>query len=303
MNVVVLGGSGMLGSMVVDVLRQDPELKLCVTSRDGRQDCIPDGIQVHALDASVATKEEIAAVLDGAGWAINCIGVIKHLINDANAADVERAIRVNSLFPHNLAAAAAMVGCKVLQIATDCVFSGEKGGYIETDPHDALDAYGKSKSLGEVSADGFYNLRCSIIGPELREYRSLLEWFLRQPSGAAVTGFTNHLWNGVTTLHFAKICRGVIRNSLALPRLAHVIPGDVLSKGDLLSAFAVAFGRKDLVITPKAVQHAVDRSLGTLDASLNLRLWQAGGYVVPPTLGQMVDELAGYRMLLQGGRS
>jgi len=115
--------------------------------------------------------------------------------------------------PHALAQATAKVlpMAKVLQIATDCVYSGKTGNYDEAAKHDALDVYGKTKSLGEVNARHVLNIRCSIIGPELKGRLSLLEWFLSQPTGARVNGYAHHQWNGITTLQFAELCVMLMR--------------------------------------------------------------------------------------------
>jgi len=290
MKVLVLGGSGMLGSMVLDVFAKNRNFELAATVRADAE--LPVGVKQRYLDATTATVQDLTVLLDGCAWAVNCIGVIKVHIHDENSGEVERAIRVNSLFPHLLAQAGNRTNCRILQIATDCVFSGAEGRYLETSSHDPLDVYGKTKSLGEVRTQGFHNLRCSIIGPERKDKRSLLEWFLGQPKGAKVTGFLNHHWNGVTTLQFARICQGIIQGELALPALAHVVPADILSKGELLQVFATAYGRRDLTIDLQTVPQAVDRSLGTLDPVLNGTIWHAAGYPEPPRLAEMVEELA-----------
>ena len=108
------------------------------------------GVDFRELDAKGADVSAIAEAIKGAEWVVNAIGIIKPYIHDDNPEEVETAIRVNALFPHFLGQAAEQTGAKVIQIATDCVYSGEKGGYVETDAHDALDVYGKSKSLGEA---------------------------------------------------------------------------------------------------------------------------------------------------------
>jgi dTDP-4-dehydrorhamnose reductase len=295
-KVIVLGGSGMLGSMVVDVLSRDSLLKVSATVRS--RDLLP---QLQAklptadwkiLDAERSDEGATAAVLADAQWAVNAIGVIKPYIHDDNAAEVERALRVNSIFPHLLARAGETKGCRVLQIATDCVYSGKKGQYVETDSHDALDVYGKSKSLGEVTSKWVYHLRCSIIGPEPKAHVSLLDWFLKQASGGKVKGFTNHQWNGVTTFHYARLCRGIITQNHSLPNLQHLIPGDSISKAELLESFAQAFRRQDMVIDPTEAQTVIDRTLATQQAGANQKIWRAAGYTTPPSVRQMVDELA-----------
>lgn len=295
MKVAVLGATGMLGSMVLDVLDGSGDFELVATLRGGRAAGWSNRVASIPFDAAESEPEELERALEGCVWAVNCIGVIKHHMDDRDPDTVERAIRVNALFPHALAKVAGAVGCQVLQIATDCVYSGGKGGYRETDPHDALDAYGKSKSLGEVAGPMMHHLRCSIIGPEQGAVRrSLLEWFLNHPNGARVTGYTNHLWNGVTTYHFARLCQGIIREKLELSHLAHVVPADVLSKGALLQDIRQAFRRMDLEIDLVPAAQAVDRSLVTIDEGLNRRLWAAAGYEAPPTLAHMVEELAAW---------
>jgi dTDP-4-dehydrorhamnose reductase len=301
MKVVVLGASGMLGSMVLSWLARDPALKLVAT---GREASLQTGIKALAprsefqlLDAETADADTLAELLNGADWAVNCIGIIKPYIKDDNPAQTQRALRVNALFPHLLALAAERTQCQVLQIATDCVYSGMKGGYLETAPQDALDVYGKSKSLGEVHSPQVHHLRCSIIGPEPKAHVSLLDWFLGQPQGAGVKGFTNHDWNGVTTLQFAKLCHGVMKANLALPHLLHVVPSGAITKAELLKAFAASYGRADVAIEPVAAATVVDRTLGTTQAGLNAAVWQAAGYEALPTVPQMVQEMADYRSL------
>ncbi|MGZ5434791.1 MAG: sugar nucleotide-binding protein, partial [Pyrinomonadaceae bacterium] len=230
-KVLVLGGAGMLGSMVVDYLSRDPGLEITATTRSEElaKACSEriSGAAWQTFDATAADFSNAPEFFRKFEWVINCIGIIKPLIHDDNASEVERAVRVNSYFPHLLARWTEK-HARVIQIATDCVYSGARGHYAESDLHDALDVYGKTKSLGEVYAAHVNHLRCSIIGPEMKSPRSLMEWFLGQPQNASVNGFTNHNWNGVTTLHFAKLCGGIIKEIISLPHMQHVIPtGDV----------------------------------------------------------------------------
>jgi len=296
-KVIVLGGTGMLGSMVVDCLSRDLSLMVSATARS--RSLAPDpktvtGVTWHELDAASVEAPVLERLLDGQACVVNAIGVIKPYIHDDNPQEVERAIHVNSVFPYRLRAAAAKTGSRVVQIATDCVYSGQKGKYAEKDTHDALDVYGKSKSLGEARAPHFHHLRVSIIGPEPKAHVSLLDWFLRQKPNAEVNGFTNHSWNGVTTLHYAKLCHGIVAKNLELPHLQHVIPRGTITKCDLLSAFARSFQREDITIHPMVASTVIDRTLATSDSNLNVRLWAAAGYTQPPTIPEMVAELAAY---------
>jgi dTDP-4-dehydrorhamnose reductase len=297
MKVVVLGASGMLGSMVVDWLGRDGELRVIATlsSPAGRQ--FFEGAYPAAdwrvlnldLDRSPASLRQLLA---GAAWVVNCIGVIKPFIHEDIPAEIERAIRINALFPHALARAAADCEVQVLQIATDCVYSGAQGGYLENRAHDAPDVYGKTKSLGEAAWPHVHHLRASILGPEPLRHVSLLDWFLQRPHRASITGYTNHRWNGVTTLHFARLCHGAIREGLGLTHMQHVVPSGTVTKEDLMHRFAVIFNREDVEIIPAAATVAADRTLATLDPAANARLWAAAGYRQPPSLPEMLAELA-----------
>lgn len=302
-KVLVLGGTGMLGAMVVDVLSHEPGLAVTATARDAKL-VLACAKAIPSVDWTVwdAERESAGETLPGNGpfaWVVNCIGVIKPYIKDDVAPQVVRAVRVNALFPHRLAAMAQAAGARVIQIATDCVYSGRDGNYAEDALHDALDVYGKTKSLGEVpGAPHFHNVRCSIIGPEPKGKVSLLEWFLKQPKDGSVTGFLNHRWNGVTTLHFAKVCAGAIRVGMVLPSRQHLVPTGDLPKADMLDCFAKGYGRGDLVVNRADAATVVDRTLSTKNNDVSAALWCAAGYAVPPTVPEMIAEMAAFRFRL-----
>jgi dTDP-4-dehydrorhamnose reductase len=287
-KVLVLGTTGMLGAMVHQWLKRDTELEVVGSARAGA------GAGLRVLDV-----EKDGVDLGGIDWVVNCIGVIKPYIHDDNRAEVTRAIYVNSLFPIKLAAAAEASSARVIQIATDCVYSGRTGKYVEGDAHDATDVYGKSKSLGEVTSERFLHLRCSIIGPEKKGFVSLLEWFRRQPKGAALNGYRNHDWNGVTTLHFAKVCQGIIRSGSKISGLQHLVPTGDITKAALLRSFAEHLGRGDVTIKEVDAPSIIDRRLRTQNAERNAALWSDAGHTMPPTVPEMVAELAATAAVLQ----
>lgn len=253
--IAILGSEGMLGSMLVKTWEEEFW-----------------ALNHIEFDAEIDKPSS----LYGITRIINCIGVIKPYCYDR-----ERAIKVNALFPYSLPAGS-------IQIATDCVYSGKKGDYIETDRHDATDIYGQTKSLGE--APYINNLRCSIIGPELKNHISLYDWVLKQDK---VSGFTNHLWNGITTYHFSKIVQGALKYEIALPTVQHIVPRDKVTKAELLRLIVRSNRKADYIpITDMEAAESIDRTLSTNNPELNLRLWQAAGYVEPPTIEQMLTELA-----------
>jgi dTDP-4-dehydrorhamnose reductase len=294
-SVLVLGASGMLGSMVVDVLSRDGDLAVTATVRTDtlRKTLAPryPHVEWRRFDPAAGMPSDL---LTGHAWVVNAIGLTKPLIRDDRWDEIERAIEINAGLPHRVAQASATTGARVVQIATDCVYSGAKGEYVESDPHDALDAYGKTKSLGETFHDNVAHLRCSIVGPEPKDFKFLLEWFRRQPRNAAVQGYVNHRWNGVTTLHFARLCRAIVAGGPWPGHLVHVVPEDAVSKAELLRLFAEVYGRADVAIDDVPARIVIDRTLATSRPGVNTELWKAAGYDRPPTVATMVRELGAF---------
>ena len=281
-NVLILGGTGMLGHAVVEEFRGfDGDVKF--TSRSG------SGIPFDVLNDPV---EGLSMHVHSGDYIINCLGITKPHINDDNEQDVAKARLVNSLFPAELAALAEQAGARVIQIATDCVFSGRKGHYLESDTHDAEDVYGRTKSLGEVASINVMHIRVSTIGRELRRSTLLLEWVLSHPQGATIPGFTDHFWNGVTTNHFAKVVRGIIEKDGFESGLAHLVTASELSKADLIRQIASAFGRSDLIVKDTDSGKPINRTLSTTNPDFNSQLWLGAGYPEIPTIEQLIAEIA-----------
>jgi dTDP-4-dehydrorhamnose reductase len=255
-KIIVLGATGMLGSMVYGYLRKNSTVEVVGTDRST--------FDAQRFLAGEKQKKDLKAE-----FIINCIGVIKPFCKDTDPAGVINAIEVNALFPHLLATEAKRHRAKVIQIATDCVYSGTKGNYIETDSHDALDVYGKSKSLGEVFDRSLLNIRCSIIGPEIRNKLSLLEWCLGNADGAELKGFSHHHWNGVTTLQFAKLCEIIIaaehlyEELLEISPVHHFVPNTTVDKFELLNLIAEIYSRRFEIARVDNIGPAIDRTLST----------------------------------------
>ena len=228
---------------------------------------------------------------DRYAWVVNGIALTAPRIDVGNDRSVRQAIEVNSLFPRQLAAAAGRVGQRVIQIATDGVYSGTAGPYDESASHDPIDVYGMTKSLGETVAANVVRLRCSVIGREHGPPTSLLGWVLSHPAGARVRGFTGQQWNGITSLHFARLCVAIVSGYEPLP-LQHVVPSDTVTKAQLIELISDAFGRPDLDVLPEPGPHQRNRTLATLQPSAHLSLWRATGYMQPPTIAEMLAELA-----------
>lgn len=224
-------------------------------------------------------------------YIINCIGLIKSAIMSQEEKSVRSAVKVNTNLPFALAGLANETGAKVIQIATDCVFSGDKGSYSETDPHDAEDVYGKTKSLGEVPSKHMMHIRASIIGKENRGHTSLYDWVRFQPLNAEVTGYTDHVWNGVTSNHFARITRSIVENDLFSAGVNHLLPSDVVTKFELIQEIALHESRTDIKIIEGQSGHAIDRSLSTTNPSFSETLWKSIGFETPPNIKALIGQI------------
>lgn len=271
-KVLILGVSGMLGSMVFDYLSKNTELKVYGTVRN------PEYLKnnVFLFDAYDTSQLEKKEFLDlKPDYIINCIGITKPFSRDDDPEGVKRAIVINSEFPWKLSEYTKKNSIKVIQIGTDCVYSGKKGLYNESDKHDPLDVYGKSKSLGEVFDGSALIIRCSIIGPEFKKQKSFLfEWFLNQPQGGTIGGYEHHLWNGITTLQFAQLCEKIItsnsyENLIKKSSVHHYTPNNIVNKFELMNIFNDVFQKELNINQVNKPNEKVDRTLKTIYSQLD----------------------------------
>ena len=270
-KVLILGGSGMLGHKLWQ--RLSGAFDTHVTFRSSARAMLKSGLfdpsraieNVHAEDIDSVARTLATARPD---VVVNCIGIVKQA---AAAADPLPCIRVNALFPHLLAQACRTAGARLIHISTDCVFSGSKGGYVESDVSDAQDLYGRTKYLGEVGGDGCLTLRTSMVGRELRTSNGLIEWFLTQQD-KTVRGYSRAVFSGFTTLELAKIVEQIIARWPDLEGVWHVA-AQPISKLQVLTLVRQAFDLNIRIETDTDV--VCDRSL------CGKRFREATGYVTP----------------------
>lgn len=183
---------------------------------------------------------------------INCIGILIKESSEKHSS----AIYINSFFPHFLAELGTELNFKLIHLSTDCVFSGKKGGYSETDLKDGEDHYAKTKALGEVINNRDLTFRTSIIGPEIKKNGAgLFHWFMTQKG--TINGFSNVYWTGVTTLELAKVIDNAIDQDLS--SLYHLVPDKKISKYDLLKLINEIFNRNVEIL--KSGDYNSDKSL------------------------------------------
>ncbi len=281
MNVLVIGGSGMLGHKLVQVLSRKFDLSATLRSNITQYPKCPTPNNVKFFEdidiENFAAVETVFKVLKPE-VVINAVGIIKQVSSARNAV---KTLTVNAVFPHRLAEIAAQMRARLINISTDCVFNGKKGDYVETDVADAYDLYGKSKHLGEVTEGNCLTLRTSIIGRELNSSHSLLEWFLSQ-RGGAVKGYQRAVFSGFPTLILAGIIGDIIENHASLNGLYHV-SSEPINKFELLK------------LVKNAYQTDVKIELDTnfvIDRSLNSARYRTATGFVPDSWENMIALMA-----------
>lgn len=275
-KIIILGAGGMLGHKLCQQLSaQGREIVATLRSGAGLVDRYPDvfghtriitGVDVLEWEAlrRLLERERPAAV-------INCIGLVKQL---ETANNLRLAVGLNSYLPQLLEQICGSIGARMVHFSTDCVFSGERGRYTETDPSDAKDIYGKSKFLGETAgAEGdAVTIRSSIIGRELTlPTHGLVEWFLAQ-HGKTVSGYAGALYTGFSTLEMARVVALLLDRAQPL-RGTYSVASAPISKFDLLRIIRDAYGM-DTVVT-RDDRFVCDRSL------VMNRFTDETGYVAP----------------------
>lgn len=286
-NVTILGSTGMIGSGVTRYLSEKPHL---VTEANRNAIQTRTGNKVISFDAVKDNIENFVGSLPSDSTILNFIGVIRHKIDEGQVESVANAIDINGKFPLRLITAAANNNCRVIQIGTDCVFSGSRGNYSESSPKDPVDVYGHTKLQGEIISENLMTLRVSVIGKEWKTHIELMDWVLNGKINGKLNGYTNHFWNGITSLHLAKVISGILEGGNFQPGTFHLVPQDKKSKFELITSIAQISGRRDLKIQEFADSASVDRTLTTQFPELNRNLWGAAGFSGIPTIDLMLEE-------------
>ena len=265
MKVTVLGSHGMAGHMVSGYLRSQGHDVTDVTR------AVMDVERPYQVQQWLGTLE--------ADFVINCIG----LLVQPCIQRPDRAAVINAWFPQYLAQQLSGTRTRLIHLSTDCVFDGQSGPYAESDPHTELNAYGRSKSLGEVNNSKDLTMRMSIIGPELKDGTGLLHWVTDNPD-MELPGWNNAWWNGITTLQLAKCINKWIQDPV-VTGIYHVVNNDVnINKYELLRVINHVYQLGKTVIEtqgPKAVNKILTDTRCEIDWNI-------------PDYGQQLEELRGF---------
>lgn len=268
-KVLVLGSTGMLGHVFYNTLKKDNTYEVIDL-------VFRTKLHKDSIVCDVTNKEALAKVIKKVNpdIIVNCIGVLIK----GSTQNPENAIYINSFLPHYLVSLAQECNARVIHVSTDCVFSGKKGNYSETDYRDADDVYGRSKALGELLGDQNLTMRTSIIGPEIKEAgEGLLHWFLKQKG--VINGYTRAYWGGVTTLELSRAILAAIKQDAR--GVINLTNGEAISKFEMLELFKTEFNRTDLTIESTAGKK-VDKSLQSQRSDFDYKV---------PSYVKMFDEM------------
>lgn len=280
MKILILGITGMLGNAMFRFMGEDHNLNVYGTARNNgacryfseelsKQLIAPVNIENHdsLIKLFVTIRPDVV---------VNCIGLIKQL-EDVN--DYLQSLLINALLPHRLSIICQAIGSRFIHVSTDCVFSGSKGNYTESDFADANDLYGRSKLLGEVSYPNTITLRTSIIGHELSGGKSLIGWFLAQKN--QVRGFVQAVFSGLPTIELARIVRDIVILRPDMCGLYHVAAKPI-NKYDLLRLVASTY-KKTIEIIPSNEL--------VIDRSLNAELFNKATGYAPPEWSELIQRM------------
>lgn len=269
MKFLVLGCNGMAGHLISLYLQEKGH---DVTGFARSKSKYVKSISGDACDT--VTLREI--ILSGNyDTVINCIGVLNQFAEQAKS----NAVFLNSYLPHFLADLTSKLDTQIIHMSTDCVFSGRRGKYTESDFPDGDTFYDRSKALGELNDGKNLTLRNSIVGPDINDTGiGLLNWFMHQTG--TINGYTKAMWTGQTTLQLAKTME--IAAKQRATGLYNMVPDHSISKCELLKLFNHYLREDQLTINP-VDGVCLDKSLTRTNFELN--------YLIPD-YDQMVAEMA-----------
>jgi dTDP-4-dehydrorhamnose reductase len=251
MRVTVVGSRGMAGHVIVKYLEQ--------------QGHTVSAVDRTVLDVEHGNVDQFFETLD-ADFVVNAVGLlVKDCIDRP-----DRAVAINAWWPQYCAYKLQGTDTRLIHLSTDCVFDGQRGNYFEADEHTETNAYGRSKSFGEINNSKDITFRMSIIGPELKNGTGLLNWVLTNKE-FELPGWDNAWWNGITTLQLAKCVDRYINNP-AISGVYHLVNNNVqINKYDLLCKINAVYGLgKRIVRTqgPKTVNKVLVDTRGEIDFAI-----------------------------------
>jgi dTDP-4-dehydrorhamnose reductase len=271
-KILLLGSSGMAGHVLkIELERYSEQIELIDIARSNK-------LTVPKIELDVTNFQELRNIIrdNSFDFIINCVGVL----NNFAESNPDIAILINSYLPHFLEEATSNTETKIIHISTDCVFSGNKGRYHESDFKDGIGFYAQSKALGEIVNNKDLTIRTSIIGPDLNENGiGLFTWLIKQ--SGTVEGYTNVFWSGITTIQLARVIIDIVLGTEYPSGIFHVTNNHRISKFELLTIIKEVF-QLDRIEIKHSDKYRVDKSI--INTRKDFRL-------IIPDYRQMINDM------------
>ena len=238
MRFLILGCNGMAGHMIAIYLKEK--------GHDVTGYARKKSSYVNTIIGDVTDFAKLAENITNGKYdtVINCVGIL----NQFAEADHAGAVLMNGYLPHFLARVTSDMDTQIIQMSTDCVFSGKTGGYTEASVPDGTTFYDRTKAIGELNDHKNVTFRNSIVGPDINVNGiGLLNWFMKQTNSAY--GFTGAIWTGQTTLQLAKTMEAAAQDRIS--GLYNMVPNGNISKYELLKLFNKYIRKNTIDIIPK----------------------------------------------------
>lgn len=256
-KILILGATGMLGSIIYRYFTYNYLGEIWGTARTP----ISNKRIVYFDSSNLSSLDDIVVKVKPE-YIINCIGSIPQM-----KPSISEYYRNNFDLPARIIEKHKDV--TLVQPSTDCVFTGNRKletkanlySNEELSTYRATDSYGLSKSTFDaIYGDRAVVLRCSIIGPGIeKKSGGLFDWVASNRNNT-VTGFTDHYWNGNTTLEFSKIAANLVRNGNKEFGIYTLGNAEILSKAELLHKISTTFSL-NVTVSNQATGKIVDKTL------------------------------------------
>ncbi|PCJ90146.1 MAG: hypothetical protein COA52_10720 [Hyphomicrobiales bacterium] len=245
MRILIIGSKGMLGQACVKHFSKSHKVNVF----DDRY-----SLENREVFAKLILEFDVDLI-------IHCVGKIPQLTSDE--ADL---FHINAVMTMDIVNIIDENNIPFIYPSTDCVFNGHGPDdyYSKYQFQDCSNSYGTSKLLGEkivLTSNNGYVVRVSIIGPDRRpSAQGLWNWVSNWPIGAVIDGFTNHTWNGITTLQWCKEIEKLFILGKPDRRLYQLGTAKRISKYNLIKLIASKLGKENTINEVSTAQN-VNRSL------------------------------------------
>ncbi len=256
---ILVTGSGLLGSEVVKVLRRDHEVTGTYNSKP------KEGMVRLDVTDRESTFKTIARLRPD---------VIVHTAAMTNVDycedHPEEAMAANAHGTKNVVDAAFKTNSKVVYVSTDYVFDGARGMYREDDAVSPISVYALTKLLGEYYAKdlpGHVIARTSVVYGNARQ--NFVSWVRDSlQRGIEVNIFTDQYASPTLALDCAGAISALLRNDVS--GIFHTAGSERISRYEFARKIALFYGLDESLIRPTTSDAMKQKAKRPMDSSLDV---------------------------------